>query len=97
MKKSEAVWLAVKLFGLFCVYSSVTYTLSFLINLMAAYDSPVLLSRSFNVLLQSVVMLIFYAVVGIYSLKDGKLFFDLLNRENPPDKTQESLEEISIK
>lgn len=97
MKKREAVWLAVKLFGLFCIYSLITHIISFLTNLLTVFDSPVLLSRSFNVFLQSVVMIIFYAVVGIYALKDGKFFFDLLNREEPSNKTQESLDEVSIK
>ena len=97
MKKSEAVWLAVKLFGLFCVYSSITHIVSFLTNFLTAFESPVLLSRSFNVFLQSVVMIIFYTVVGIYALKDGKFFFDLLDREEPQNKTEESLDEVSIK
>ncbi|HQU85329.1 MAG TPA: hypothetical protein PKY59_19470 [Pyrinomonadaceae bacterium] len=42
-------------------------------------------------------MIAFYGIVGNYLLKDGKFLFDILNQEEPPNKTQENLDEVSIK
>lgn len=97
MKKSEVVWLAVKLIGLFCIYSAVTSTLTFLSSFLLALQNPELFRKSVIIFLQSIAMIGIYGIVGNYLLRDGKFLFDVLNREEPPNETQESLDEISIK
>jgi len=97
MKKSEAVWLITKLIGLYFVYSAITSAISFIGSFLLALQNPELFSKSFTILLQSIVLIAFYGLVGNYLLKDGKFLFDILNREEPPNTTQESLDEISIK
>ena len=97
MKKSDAVWLITKLIGLYFVYSAITGAISFLSSFLTVLQEPKLFSKSFPVFLQSIAMIAFYGIVGNYLLKDGKFLFDILNREEPPNKIQESLDEISIK
>lgn len=97
MKKSEVVWLVVKLIGLYCVYSAVTGTLTFLSSFLLALQNPELFSKSVIIFLQSIAMIAIYGIVGNYLLRDGKFLFDVLNREEPPNTTQENLDEISIK
>lgn len=97
MKKNEVVWLIIKLIGLYCVFSAITSAISFLGSFLTVLQEPKVLSTWFPIFLQSIAMIAFYGIVGNYLLKDGKFLFDILNQEEPPNKTQENLDEVSIK
>ncbi|MCD9189057.1 MAG: hypothetical protein LUM44_21750 [Pyrinomonadaceae bacterium] len=97
MKKSEIVWLTVKIIGLYCIYSAVTNILTFLSSFLLALQNPELFKKSVIIFLQSIVIIALYGIIGNYLLRNGKFLFDILNREEPPNTTLENLNEISIK
>ncbi|HEV7892529.1 MAG TPA: hypothetical protein VGP08_18090 [Pyrinomonadaceae bacterium] len=80
MTKREVVWLIVRLAGLYFLWNAVTSSLGLFASLQLL-DGAATPRGAGAVLLQALVVTAFYAVIGLYCVNDGRVFFNVLNRE----------------
>ena len=101
MAKREVVWLIIKLIAVYFIYEAVMSALSLIGSLFTLISlSDLNLSREIsNTFLRAIVwaiaMTAFYGWIGWYLIKDGRLLFVILNREEPPPLLK-NLEKDSI-
>lgn len=90
MTKREIVWLIVKLIGVYFIYQAVTSALSLigtiftLISIADRYIGADDKQNFLKVIAWAIAMTAFYGWIGWYLIKDGRLLFAILNREDPP-------------
>lgn len=89
MTKREIVWLIVKLIGVYFIYEAAMSAW----NLLATFFTLISVSdryiggddtRNFLKLIAwAIAMMAFHAWIGWYLINDGRLLFQILNREEP--------------
>jgi hypothetical protein len=97
MKKREIVWLVIKVIGLYFIYEAVTSGLKLIASFIVAFQAPELFYKSIGIFIPQIVLVALCAIIANYLLRDGRLVFDILNREEPSNFLKESVDEISIK
>ncbi|HEX8734727.1 MAG TPA: hypothetical protein VF721_05340 [Pyrinomonadaceae bacterium] len=90
MTKREIVWLIVKLIGVYFLYEAVASALSLvgsiftLISIAGRYLGEDDKYNFSKIIAWTIGVMFFYGWIGWYLIKDGRLLFALLNREEPP-------------
>lgn len=81
MSKKDVIWLLIRIAGLYLIWQSVQSLVALSSGLVAAGNTPGLLSVSAGVFFQSILRIGLYLSLGFYMLLNGKLFFHLLSRQ----------------
>jgi hypothetical protein len=90
MTKREIVWLIVKLIGAYFLYEAATSALGLsgtIFTLISVADRHLRDDDKLNffkVIAWAIGTTFFYGWIGWYLIKDGRLLFAILNREEPP-------------
>lgn len=89
MTKREIVWLIVKLIGVYFIYEAamsawnLIATIFTLIAVSNKYTGADETRNFLKLMAWALAMTIFYVWIGWYLIKDGRLLFQILNREEP--------------
>ena len=81
MNKREAIWLLIRLVGLWFFWQALESALAIVGNYLLASQTPGLLSRSGGVFLQITVRMVIYLALSFYCLGAGNMICYLLSRE----------------
>ncbi len=96
MKKSEFIWLILRLIGIICIYLAITNLVALFANIFTFMEVPELISKSFGILFQQITLIVIQGLLGIYLIRDGSHFFGLLNKEDHQSALDQELKEISL-
>lgn len=83
MTKKEVIWLLIRLAGLWFLWEFIANGITLLTTYAHASQDEQLLARSAAVFMQLIIQIGVYLGLGIYCVRFGDLFFDVLNREDP--------------
>lgn len=95
MTKKQLAWLIVRVIGVFSLYNALKYAFIVFENVMMTSNidnGNVLLEKGAGLISGWIVEGIVYLLIGLYLIIDGRVLFNLFNRESNEDE-----EEISIK
>ena len=82
MKKSEVVWLIVRLAGVYFFWLAFETSVTLLASLGALSSARGMPGATGWVIVQLLLKMVVYAVLGRYCVEDGNLIFNILNRES---------------
>jgi hypothetical protein len=81
--KKQVIWLVIRLAGLWFLWQSAGNAIALLGSFLHLSENPELLERSTGLLLQMAGQVALSFALGLYCVGDGRILFDLLNRERP--------------
>lgn len=89
MTKKQLAWLIIRIIGVFLLYKSLNLAFVVFQNLMAATsldNSNIVLEKGAGLFSGWIVEGIVYLLLGLYFVIDGKVLFNLLDRETESDE-----------
>ncbi|HVF44093.1 MAG TPA: hypothetical protein VM936_13810 [Pyrinomonadaceae bacterium] len=82
MRKTEVIWLIIRVVGLYFLWQSVETVIALVANFKVASATPGLLANSGGVFMQLIFKAGLYCVLGLYCVGDGRVFFHVLDKES---------------
>lgn len=85
MTKKEVTWLIIRLLGICSIFNAFRYFFIIIENWLLASSAELgeaTISQSSGLFMGWTIELIFYFIIGLYLLFNGKLLFFVLNRES---------------
>jgi len=83
MNKREAIWILIRLVGLWFFWQTLENAMLIVTNYLLVSQQPGLLSKSGGVFFQITVRMVIYLGFSIYCLGAGDMIYSLLNHEPP--------------
>jgi hypothetical protein len=81
--KKQIVWLLIRLAGLWFLFQAVTGLVTLITTYFHTSQDERLLEKSTWLFLQQAGQIFLSFAIGLYCAGDGRILFELLNRENP--------------
>jgi hypothetical protein len=86
MTKKEVIWLLIRIAGLYFVWQGIESSIALLANLMTMGNAPELIPKSGGVIVQSILLMMLYAGLGLYMMSNGGFFYQVLSRQSDSDR-----------
>lgn len=99
MTKKQIVWLLVRIAGAISVFNSLRFVFIIVENLLLASTSDVLkttIGQASGLISGWAIEAVVYFSIGLYLLLNGKILFDLLDREAPSQERQIAAKNLEI-
>lgn len=83
MTKKQVIWILIRLAGLWFLFQAVTGAITLFTTYFHTSQDERLLEKSTWLFLQQAGQMFLSFAIGLYCAADGRILFELLNRENP--------------